>query len=188
MGRTFTVARPYLLIITLNMWVVSWESDPARVKASGRGAKFYPRGCYFSLKQPSSYYAASGILFWVPFFKGAFLPQKWDLLPLFSHITIFFTGSCLFLYLNILPDRLYVFNRQLDIPVLNNIWKRTVWVETAQKCRAQRSCFAHFCSKFGPRLVPIWNTIDSLGKESLNAWKYIDTIESWTRITSDITS
>jgi hypothetical protein len=44
MGRTFTVARPYHLIIALNMWVVSWESNPARVKASGRGAKFYPRG------------------------------------------------------------------------------------------------------------------------------------------------
>jgi hypothetical protein len=46
MGRTFTVARPYHLIIALNMWVVSWESNPARVKASGRGAKFYPRGGY----------------------------------------------------------------------------------------------------------------------------------------------
>jgi hypothetical protein len=32
-------ARTYL-IIALNMWVVSWESNPARVKASGRGAKF----------------------------------------------------------------------------------------------------------------------------------------------------
>jgi hypothetical protein len=25
---------------------VSWESNPARVKASGRGAKCYPRGEY----------------------------------------------------------------------------------------------------------------------------------------------
>jgi hypothetical protein len=40
MGRTFTVARPYHLIIDLNMWVISWESNLARVKASGRGAKF----------------------------------------------------------------------------------------------------------------------------------------------------
>jgi hypothetical protein len=49
MGRTFTVARLYHSIITLNMLVVSWESNLARVKASGRGAKFYPSGCYFSL-------------------------------------------------------------------------------------------------------------------------------------------
>jgi hypothetical protein len=26
------------------MWVVSWESNPARAKASERGAKCYPRG------------------------------------------------------------------------------------------------------------------------------------------------
>jgi hypothetical protein len=38
-------ARTYL-IIALNMWGVSWESNPARVKASGRGAKCYPRGEY----------------------------------------------------------------------------------------------------------------------------------------------
>jgi hypothetical protein len=52
MGRKYapslSLARTYL-IIALNMWYVSWESNPARVKASGRGAKFYPRGCYFSL-------------------------------------------------------------------------------------------------------------------------------------------
>jgi hypothetical protein len=40
-----SLARTYL-IIALNMWVVSWESNPARVKASGRGAKFYPHGWY----------------------------------------------------------------------------------------------------------------------------------------------
>jgi hypothetical protein len=40
MGRTFTVARPYHLLIALNMLIVSWESNPARVKASGRGARF----------------------------------------------------------------------------------------------------------------------------------------------------
>jgi hypothetical protein len=34
------------LIIALNMWVVSWESNLARVKASRRGAKCYPRGEY----------------------------------------------------------------------------------------------------------------------------------------------
>jgi hypothetical protein len=28
---------------------VSWELNPARVKASERGAKCYPLGCYFSL-------------------------------------------------------------------------------------------------------------------------------------------
>jgi hypothetical protein len=28
------------------MWFVSWESTPARVKASKRGAKFYPREEY----------------------------------------------------------------------------------------------------------------------------------------------
>jgi hypothetical protein len=31
------------------MWFVSWESTPARVKASKRGAKLYPRGDYRSL-------------------------------------------------------------------------------------------------------------------------------------------
>jgi hypothetical protein len=49
MGRTFTVARPYLLYLGPFQLSVSWESNPARVKASGRGAKFYPRGCYFSV-------------------------------------------------------------------------------------------------------------------------------------------
>jgi hypothetical protein len=38
MGRTFTGARTDYFIIALNMWFVSWESTPARVKASKRGA------------------------------------------------------------------------------------------------------------------------------------------------------
>jgi hypothetical protein len=37
---------PTYFIIALNMWFVSWESTPARVKASKRGAKLYPRGDY----------------------------------------------------------------------------------------------------------------------------------------------
>jgi hypothetical protein len=46
----FVWAAPSLLlaqtyfIIALNMWFVSWESNLARVKASERGAKCYPRG------------------------------------------------------------------------------------------------------------------------------------------------
>jgi hypothetical protein len=40
MGRTFTVARPYLLKNCPFQLSFSWESNPARVKASGRGAKF----------------------------------------------------------------------------------------------------------------------------------------------------
>jgi hypothetical protein len=48
MGRTSRAikARTYLLNKE-NSWKirgVSWESNPARVKASGRGAKCYPRG------------------------------------------------------------------------------------------------------------------------------------------------
>jgi hypothetical protein len=42
------ISRPYLFTEE-NSWKirgVSWESTPARVKASGRGAKFYPRGEY----------------------------------------------------------------------------------------------------------------------------------------------
>jgi hypothetical protein len=46
MGRTFTGARTDYFLIALNMWFVSWESAPARVKASKRGAKLYPRGDY----------------------------------------------------------------------------------------------------------------------------------------------
>jgi hypothetical protein len=48
----FVLAAPSLLlartyfIIALNMWFVSWESTPARVKASERGAKCFPRGEY----------------------------------------------------------------------------------------------------------------------------------------------
>jgi hypothetical protein len=38
-------ARTYLMI-ALNMWGVSWESNRACVEASGRGAKCYPRGEY----------------------------------------------------------------------------------------------------------------------------------------------
>jgi hypothetical protein len=44
MGRNFTVARPYLLIYWREQLSVSWESNPARVKGSGSGAKCYPRG------------------------------------------------------------------------------------------------------------------------------------------------
>jgi hypothetical protein len=40
MGRTFTVARPYLLNNCPFQLSFSWESNPARVKASGSGAKF----------------------------------------------------------------------------------------------------------------------------------------------------
>jgi hypothetical protein len=42
------ISRPYLFNEE-NSWKirgVSWELTPARVKASGRGAKFYPRGEY----------------------------------------------------------------------------------------------------------------------------------------------
>jgi hypothetical protein len=60
------------------------------------------------------------------FLKGRFSLKNGTYCPLFSHDTTFFTGTCLFIYLNILPDGLYVFNGQLDIPVLNNIRKRTV--------------------------------------------------------------
>jgi hypothetical protein len=38
------VLAPTIFIIALNMCFVSWESTPARVKASKRGAKSYPRG------------------------------------------------------------------------------------------------------------------------------------------------
>jgi hypothetical protein len=48
MGCTFTVARPYLLNNCPFQLSFSWELNPARVKASERGAKYYPRGCYFS--------------------------------------------------------------------------------------------------------------------------------------------
>jgi hypothetical protein len=40
------VLAPTIFIIALNMWFVSWESTPAHVKASKRGAKLYPRGDY----------------------------------------------------------------------------------------------------------------------------------------------
>jgi hypothetical protein len=49
MGRTFTVARTDLLHNCPFQLSFSWESNPARVKASERGAKCYPCGCYFSL-------------------------------------------------------------------------------------------------------------------------------------------
>jgi hypothetical protein len=42
----YTGARTDYFIIALNMCFVSWESTPARVKASKRGAKMYPRGDY----------------------------------------------------------------------------------------------------------------------------------------------
>jgi hypothetical protein len=42
MGRTFTVARTDLLHSCPFQLSFSWESNPARVKASGRGAKCYP--------------------------------------------------------------------------------------------------------------------------------------------------
>jgi hypothetical protein len=46
MGRTFTVARLYLLNNCPFQLSFSWESTLARVKASGRGAKLYPRRDY----------------------------------------------------------------------------------------------------------------------------------------------
>jgi hypothetical protein len=49
-GRTSTGARTDYFIIALNMCFVSWESNPARVKASKRGAKLYPRGDYLVFK------------------------------------------------------------------------------------------------------------------------------------------
>jgi hypothetical protein len=46
MGRTFTVARTDLLYNCPFQSSFSWESTLARVKASKRGAKLYPRGDY----------------------------------------------------------------------------------------------------------------------------------------------
>jgi hypothetical protein len=70
MGRTFTIARPYLLNNCPFQLSFSWESNPARVKASERGAKCYPRGCYFSLKQDSCYGADIGANIGGTFFWG----------------------------------------------------------------------------------------------------------------------
>jgi hypothetical protein len=49
MGRIFTAACPYLVNNCPFQLSFSWESNLARVKASGRGAKCYLRGCYFRL-------------------------------------------------------------------------------------------------------------------------------------------
>jgi hypothetical protein len=47
MGHTFTVAQTDLLYYNSPFQLsFSWESTPARVEASYRGAKCYPRGDY----------------------------------------------------------------------------------------------------------------------------------------------
>jgi hypothetical protein len=53
-------------------------------------------------------------------FKGAFLPQKWDDLPPFSHDTSSFKDTCLLIYLIEAKVALYVLNGQPDMPVLFN--------------------------------------------------------------------
>jgi hypothetical protein len=47
MGRTSTANQSKNQKMTHNSLSVSWELNPARVKASGRGAKFKLRGGYF---------------------------------------------------------------------------------------------------------------------------------------------
>jgi hypothetical protein len=46
MGRAFTVARQHVLYLGPKQLSFSWESNPARGKASGRGAKCYPHREY----------------------------------------------------------------------------------------------------------------------------------------------
>jgi hypothetical protein len=52
--------------------------------------------------------------------------------PICSHDTTFFKGTCLLIKLKVLPDCLYVFNGQPDIPVPTYLLKITVeiWMHT----------------------------------------------------------
>jgi hypothetical protein len=53
--KEILVLAPTIFIIALNMCFVSWESTLARVKASKRGAKSYPRGKFRYLKYDVMY-------------------------------------------------------------------------------------------------------------------------------------
>jgi hypothetical protein len=77
MGRTFTVAHPYLLYLGPFQLSVSWELNPSQVKASRRDAKFYPRGCYLSLNTKIIWYCtriivtpSNGLVGTLDFFSG----------------------------------------------------------------------------------------------------------------------
>jgi hypothetical protein len=83
--------------------------------------------------------------FGVLFLKGRFSLKNGTYCPLFSHDTTFFKGTCLSIYLKVLPEDLYVFNRQPDIPVPTYLLKTTVefWLHT------KRSSFLSIFSKIG---------------------------------------
>jgi hypothetical protein len=70
-------------------------------------------------------------------FLGPFLGEHISLkngtyCPLFSHDTTFFKRTFFLTWLEVLPDGLYVFNGQPDIPVPTYLLKRTVeiWMHT----------------------------------------------------------
>jgi hypothetical protein len=65
-------------------------------------------------------------IFWGPFSKGAFIPQKWDMLPPFSHNSSSFKDICFLIKLKVLPGSLYVFNGLLNMPIPTYLMKRTV--------------------------------------------------------------
>jgi hypothetical protein len=88
----------------------------------------------------------AALYFWVNFSKGRFSLKNGTICPLISHDTSSFKDTCLLIYLIEAKVALYVFNGQPYIPVLNNNRKRTVWVETPQNSRGQRSFSPHFCS------------------------------------------
>jgi hypothetical protein len=62
-----------------------------------------------------------GVLFW-----GAYLPQKWGVVPPFSHNTTFSKGPCLLIKLKVLPGGLYGPNLKRYKPIPTYLMKWTV--------------------------------------------------------------
>jgi hypothetical protein len=109
------------------------------------------------------------------FLKGRFSLKNGTYCPLFSHDTTFFKRTCFLIRLKVLPDGLYVFNGQPDIPVPTYLLKRTVEIWMHTKSARATLIFVN--------IKPNWLSLRSpLGKYDKN----IARIESWMKITSKL--
>jgi hypothetical protein len=124
--------------------------------------------------------------FGVLFLKGRFSLKNGTYCPLLSHDTTFFKCTCPFIYLIVLPDGLYVFNGQPDIPVPTYLLNRTIefWMHT--KSARATLIFVNILQNWLSLRSPLGKYDWKFDFETLNAWKNIGRNESWMKITSKL--
>jgi hypothetical protein len=115
-------------------------------------------------------------------FGGAYFPQKWDLLPPFSHDTSSFKDTCFLIKLKQLPSGLCVSNGPPHMPVPTLLMPQTVEIGETRKSLFFRLFWLNIGSKTGS-IPKIWLTFKI---ETDSTHGKMEEIESWIKTTSKL--